>query len=83
MTLGMFSFNGARRIGISDDQERNELAAQRRFFAAEAEMRAAIDQVNASSVLVEIEPSAFTDFLNDECPTREYWNGKLADARYG
>ena len=54
------------------------MLAQRRFFSAVAERRAAIDDVNTSSVVVEIEPSAFEEFLNDECPSPEYWDERVA-----
>ena len=81
MTLGWFEIRQARAYGISDDQEQEELRAQRKFFAAVAEMRAAIENVNASSSLVEIEPTAFEDFLNDECPNARDWDEKLTAAR--
>jgi hypothetical protein len=81
MTLGWLNTTGARAFGMSDDQEDDEFRVHRRSAAAIAEMKAAIEDVNASSVLVEIEPSAFEAFLNDECPTESYWAEKLAIAR--
>jgi hypothetical protein len=39
--------------------------------------------VNASSVVVEIEPSALDDFVNDELPAPGYWAERLALARHG
>lgn len=81
MTLGMFDFRSSRAAGISDEQELEELRAQRRLFTAIAELRNAIEDVNASSAVVEIEPSAFEDFLNDECPSAEYWAERLSQAR--
>lgn len=81
MTLGMFDFRNSRAVGMSDDQEREEVRTQRRLIAAIAEMRKAIEDVNDSSSVVEIEPSAFEDFLNDECPSAEYWAERLTQAR--
>lgn len=80
MTLGFHYYRNARAGGISDDQKDHEFRAQRRFFDAVTEMRAAIEELNASSVVVEVEQSAFEDFLNDECPSPEYWADKLRDA---
>ena len=80
MTLGMFDFGRGRVVGIGDDQQREEHEAQKRLAAAVAEMRAAIEAVNHSSALVEIEPSAFDDFVSDELPSADYWGEKLAAA---
>jgi hypothetical protein len=81
MTLGWSEFREALRIGISDDQLARELTAERRLKAAIAEMRRAIEEVNKSSALVEIEPSAFEDFVHDECPSDDYWAEMLYAAR--
>jgi hypothetical protein len=83
MTIGLFAIRQARAYGISDDQELEELRLQQRFQAAVAEMRKTIEDVNSSSVLVEIEPSSFDDFLSDECPDARYWSEKLEAARRG
>ena len=66
---------------ISDDQFVQELRAERRLLEAIDEMRRAIADVNKTSTLVEIEPSAFEDFLNDECPSRDFWEETLSTAR--
>jgi len=81
MTLSWLNIREARVFGLSDDQEKDELQAQKRLAAAVAEMRAAIDEVNSSSVLVEIEPSAFEHFVSDELPSERYWGEKLSEAR--
>lgn len=81
MTVSWLNIREARAFGLSDDQERDESRAQRRLNAAIAEMRAAIEDVNSSSVLVEIEPSAFENFISDEFPGREHWDEKLNAAR--
>jgi hypothetical protein len=83
MNIGLFDIRRSQAFGLSDDQEKAELRTQRRFEAAAAEMRKAIEDVNASSALVEIEPSAFEDFLNDECPSADYWAERVAAARRG
>ena len=78
--LELADFRRAHFAGLSDEQQRHEMAAQRRLAEAIAQMRAAIDELNSSSVLVEIEPSAFDDFVSDECPSPEYWAEKLSMA---
>jgi hypothetical protein len=80
MTLGQLDFTNGAITGISDDQFVQELRAERRLLAAIDEMRLAIADVNKSSALVEIEPSAFEDFVNDECPSATYWDEKLSMA---
>jgi hypothetical protein len=81
MTLGRWDFtNSSSAVSISDDQFVQELRTERRLLEAIDEMRRAIEDVNASSALVEIEPSAFDDFVNDECPSEEYWAEKLSAA---
>jgi hypothetical protein len=77
MTIGWLN----KPFGLSDDQEAEELRAQRRLLAAIAEMQSAIADVNATSVLVEIEPSAFDDFVRDQCPSDRYWAEKISEAR--
>jgi hypothetical protein len=77
MTLGLFDFRYSQLQGLSDQQQTDEVEAQRRLVLAIAEMRLAIEVVNNSSVLVEIEPSAFEDFVSDECPDPTYWAEKL------
>jgi hypothetical protein len=83
VTLDWRHFKSAGNIGISDDQFFQELRVRRRFEQAIDAMRSAIKDVNETSTLVEIEPSAFEDFLNDECPSHEYWAEKLSRARHG
>jgi hypothetical protein len=83
MTLSLQDFRNARSLGIGDQQRDGELRAQRRLAAAIAELRLAIEDVNAISVVVEIEPSALDDFVNDELPAPGYWDEKLALARHG
>jgi hypothetical protein len=70
-----------RTFGTSDDQESDENAL-RRLAAAIVEMRGAIEDVNKTSVLVEIEPSAFEDFVHDQCPTSPHWWEKIRAARH-
>jgi hypothetical protein len=82
MTLGHWNFAGSRAVvGISDDQLAQEQRVERRLQAAIAEMRRAIDDVNKTSAVVEIEPSALEDFVSDECPDHDYWAEKLTKAR--
>ena len=79
MNAGLFNFRGARPLGISEQQQDDEIRAQRRLTAAVSELRRAIEDVNASSVVVEIEPSALEDFVTDELPAPIYWDEKLSD----
>jgi len=83
MTVGFQGFRSARSLGITDQQRDDEIRSQRRLETAIAELRHAIADVNASSVVVEIEPSALDDFVSDELPTPGYWDEKLALARHG
>lgn len=82
MTLGLINFRNSRAV-LSDDQEGEELRVQRRLTAALSELRSAISDLNHASALVEIEPSALEDFINDECPSAEYWAEKIERARHG
>jgi hypothetical protein len=77
MTLGGFRTSGARALAFLMTGN----VASGWCSGALAEMRAAIEDVNAISVLVELEPSAFEDFLNDEFPNEGYWDEKLSLAR--
>jgi hypothetical protein len=82
MTLSWLNIREARAFGLSDDQEKDELRAQNRLAAAVAEMRAAIEDVNSSSVLVEIEPMSFENFVSDELPSAHYWRARLREAQH-
>ena len=77
MTLEGMKFT----TGISDDQFLQELRAEHRLKEAIDEMRRAIADVNKTSALVEVEPTAFDDFVSDECPDHNYRNEKLSMAR--
>lgn len=81
MTLEGMSFKNATVAGISDDQFVQELRAEQRLERAIDEMRRAIADVNKTSALVEIEPSAFDDFVNDELPDHDFWSERLSVAR--
>ena len=81
MTLARMSFSKVGTAGMSDDQLVQELRAEQRLKEAVEEMRRAIADVNKTSALVEIEPSAFDDFLSDEVPDHDYWAEKLSIAR--
>ena len=81
MTLGRMSFTKSATAGMSDDQLVQELRAEQRLKEAVDEMRRAIADVNKTSALVEIEPSAFDDFVSDEVPDHDYWSEKLSIAR--
>ena len=81
MTLEGMNFRTAAVSVISDDQFVQELRAERRLEEAINEMRRAIADVNKTSALVEIEPSAFEDFVSDECPDNDFWAERLSIAR--
>ena len=83
MTPGLQDFINTRSLGIGDQQRDDEFRAQRRLATAIAELRLAMEDVNALSVVVEIEPSALDNFVNDELPTPRYWDEKLVLARHG
>jgi hypothetical protein len=83
MTLGRMSFKKGTVTDISDEQFVQELRAEHRLREAAEELRRAIADVNMTSALVEIKPSAFVEFLNDECPGADFWAEKLLRARHG
>jgi len=80
MTLSWPNIREARAFGLSDIQERDELRVQRRLTAAITESRAAIEDVNSSSILLEIEPSAFDNVVSDELSSDQYWAEELREA---
>lgn len=71
----------AEAMGLmSDWQRRTEEKTLARYRAALAELRAALQDVDAGSMLVRVDLEVFENFVHDELPKHDLWNTAIDEA---
>lgn len=66
---------------MSDDQVANERDAQWHLERLLQEVRYRIRSINSYSSVVQIDLTAWDNFVHDELPTKANWDEKISQAR--